>query len=703
MPPVDITGDRRKRMSVVATRTRPAHRPRLRALPAPAAVSRFWLLALAAVFAAAALYHWLQSRGHLTPAVFTDELLFAELARSIAVGEAFVVRDQPFFFPAFVPSLLQAPAWLVASTPLAYALAKTLNTVLMCSAVIPAYWLARQLVRPAYALIVAGASVSVGGMLYHGYLTSEAAAYPVFLLAVGVCVRALATPSRGRDAIAVAVLALAVLTRAQFVVLPLAFALSIVLVGRPLRRHVLALGALGAATAAVLVAGTSTLGFYQGARVLDYPFFETLRWTGWTAALLPFAAGLLVAPGALFGIGCALRRPGNVSERPFAVLTSLLLVLMPLQAGLIAADEAHKPFERYAFYLVPLMFLAFFAFAERGVARRRLYVAAALGLAGLALAVPFAALALDPFSFDSPTLSAVETLGRWTSQGDAAALAAAAGVLGALVAAALQRRPVVLGLASVAVALAIGVAAYDGDRRMTQRTLESLAAAEPNWLERSGIPEADVLALPGASLHSGWVLESWNRNVGRTLHLGDVPDDPLPYTQLGIARDGSIVTVAGERVRTSHVVVNDAGTQVELDGRRLARPHPGLTLYRIDGALRLRSYAEGLDRDGWGRGVMHYRAWPKTAAGGHYLLTLSLPDGRLARRVDVEAGPVRRQALLRPGASLTLRIPVTGRPLPPLAIRIDRADFVDAETPRPRLVAARVQQLEFVAAEGSRN
>src|SRR5215210_4133034 len=186
-------------MSIVAPDRRPRRLAHLYEVPVQAAPSRLWLAALAAVFAVGAVYQWLQSRGHVTPAVFTDELLFSELARGFADGESFVVRDQPFFFPAFVPSLLQAPAWLAASTPTAYAVAKGLNTLLMCSAALPAYWLARQLVRPAYAVVSAAAAVGGGGMVYHGYLTSEAAAYPVFLLTVAVSVRALATPSRRRD------------------------------------------------------------------------------------------------------------------------------------------------------------------------------------------------------------------------------------------------------------------------------------------------------------------------------------------------------------------------------------------------------------------------------------------------------------------------------------------------------------------------
>jgi hypothetical protein len=50
-----------------------------------------------------------------------------------------------------------------------------------------------------------------------------------------------------------------------------------------------------------------------------------------------------------------------------------------------------------------------------------------------------------------------------------------------------------------------------------------------------------------------------------------------------------------------------------------------------------------------------------------------------------------------------LRIPAAGKPIPELAIRVDRADLIDAEAVRPRLVAARVTALEFVPKGRSRN
>ncbi|MFL5973288.1 MAG: ArnT family glycosyltransferase [Gaiellaceae bacterium] len=670
-------------------------------VPAPTPVPRAWAAAVAGVVLVATLVHWLQSRGHLTPAIFTDELLFSELARSFAEGGGVRVRDEPFSFPAVIPALLQAPAWLVSSTPVAYELAKALSTAVMCLAAVPAYWLSRRLVRPAYALLVAVATVAGGPMLYHGYLTSEAAAYPVFLLGVGVCVRALEAPSPRRDLLAVAVLGFAVLTRAQFLVLPLMFVLAVFLVGRPVRRHATALALLVGAALAFVVVGTSALGYYSGAHELEYSLAETIRWGGWTTALLPFTAGLLVVPGAIVGLGFALIRPRSAAERPFAAVTALLIVLLPVQAGLVASGDAGRPFERYVFYVLPLVFLAFCSLAERNAVRARFHLAAALGLGAVAVAIPFSTLALDRFAFDSPTLSAVEAAGRWATPGDAAVLFAAAGVAAALAAVLLRRRPALVVGLSIGLSFLVGIAAYSGDRRMTEETLASLAAAEPDWLERTGIREADVLALPGGSLHSGWILESWNRNVGRTFHLGDVPNDPLPFTNTGLRPDGSLAA-AGAAVHSEYLVVDSAGTRVELEARAIARPRPNLTLYRTAGPVRFRSVAFGVHHDGWADSIVRYAAFPRETWGA-YRVVLSLPSGRLARQVRLEAGHLKRRIELAPGTSKTVTLPVSGHPLPQLTITVDRADFVGAETTRPRLVAARVMALEFIPGAGSRN
>jgi hypothetical protein len=148
------------------------------------------------LFVASCAYQFLQARGHAGPTVFNDELLYAKLSQAFAAGHWLEIRGAHYGFPAPVAPLVQAPAWLLGSMTDGYAAAKLVNAVVMSSTVFPAYWLARGLVRRSFALLVAAATVATPAMLYHAYLMSEAAAYPVFVLAVAVLVRGVVAPSR---------------------------------------------------------------------------------------------------------------------------------------------------------------------------------------------------------------------------------------------------------------------------------------------------------------------------------------------------------------------------------------------------------------------------------------------------------------------------------------------------------------------------
>src|SRR6059058_3263823 len=163
------------------------------AVALPRALTR--RLALPLAFVTATLYHFLQSRGHATPTIFNDELLYSKLSQSLAAGHGLSIRGEHFFFPAPLAPLVQAPVWLLSSMTDAYAVAKLLNAAVMSAAVFPAYFIARRVVRPSSALFTAAAAVTTPGMLYHGYLMSEALAYPVFLLAVLVLLRGVEKPS----------------------------------------------------------------------------------------------------------------------------------------------------------------------------------------------------------------------------------------------------------------------------------------------------------------------------------------------------------------------------------------------------------------------------------------------------------------------------------------------------------------------------
>ncbi len=171
---------------------------------------------------------------------------------------------------------------------------------------------------------------------------------------------------------------------------------------------------------AALVGGTALLGTYSGLALVDYPAGQVVRWAGWTAALLPFAAGIVIVPGAVLGFGYGAARPRSRAEGAFARLALGVGALFVLQAGLIAAADSHRPLERYVIYLAPLAAIAFFAYAERGAPRRKLYAGIALALGLAAWLMPFPTLADYRFSFDSPVLSAYGTLAFWFGNANAA-------------------------------------------------------------------------------------------------------------------------------------------------------------------------------------------------------------------------------------------------------------------------------------------
>jgi hypothetical protein len=670
----------------------PAEWPRRRLRPATV---------LPVLFVVAFVAHALRSTFHLGPAIFMDELLHQGLAQSLAAGDGLSLRGETTFFPSPLPALAQAPAWLVGDVPTAYALAKVLNALVMSAAVFPAFWLARMLVRPSFALLAAGATVAAPAMLYSSYLLSEALAYPVFLATVGVLVRALARPSPLWGALVLAASAVAVGTRVQFAVLPLAFALLVLARPRDLRRHVVPLGGFAVAGAAVVLAGSGALGSYSGLGLVEVDLAAILKWAALTGVLLPFGAGLALFPGAALGLSLLALRPHDRAEAAFARLALLVSAAFLLQAGLIAADESARPLERYVIYLAPLLVVAFFAYVERGAPWRRGYVALAVVLGLAAWAVPFPTLADYRFSFDSPVLSAYGTLADWGGNANAATVFAGLPTLVAIALALTRlthRTATFAATAAIAVLLGTGVVAAAGDHAMTERARTAWTPSQPDWLDELRAGRADFLGLPGGSPHFAWSLEAWNRDFGRPIWLREAPRiDTLPRSVADIAADGTLL-VDGRPARAGLLVVNDFGTRAELEGEVVARPKAGLTLVRISDAPRVRSLARGLFHDGWANGDVRFRAWPEErAGGGTYRVVLGLPRGLEARDVRLSApGERTRLVHLEPGERVDVRFRVGRSGAPPeLRISSDRAQLVDGRTANPRLVSFRIELLTW--------
>jgi hypothetical protein len=661
----------------------PSQRPRRR--PSPAV----WLTA---IFAVAAAYHAIQGTMHVTPAVFTDELLHGGLARSFAAGTPFEIRDAIAFFPAFLPALAAAPAWLVGDLETGYALAKVLGALVMSAACFPAYWLARQVVRPGHALVAAAAAVAAPGMLYSGYLLSEPLAYPVFLLTLAVYVRTLTRPSPRLWAAAGAVSLLAVGTRMQFVALPLV--LGVVLALR--RRSAVPVVALLALGAAAVLGGTAVLGMYAGIFDLDVAPLAAARWAGNTVVLLPFAAGVAVVPGAVLGLGLLAARPRTDAERAFAWLTLGLAAAFLALAGVVAAGDSERPLGRYAIYLVPLVVLAFLAYLERGAPHRRAYVGLAVAVAALGWLVSFPTLADNRFSFDSPVLSAYGQLAHAFGHANAATVF---GAVTFLVVALAAWRPRAAAPLAVGVMLAVGAAAYAGDHAMTERSRAAFAPADPDWLDAGGYGRADFLGLAAGTPFFAWTWEAWNRDAGRPVWLGvDAPEtDPWPSGRATVADDGTL-EVDGRPAAAGLLVVNDFGTRIGLEGEIVTRPRPGLTLVRIPAGPRVSELAEGLYFDGWARGNLRYRTWPADVGPGVYRVALSLPAGAEPREIVLEVeGGAGRTLTLAGGESVEVELPA-GDAARTLRVTSNRAQILDGGGANPRVVSFRVDRLEYVPA-----
>jgi hypothetical protein len=615
--------------------------PAAEAVALPRALTR--TLALPFLFVAATAYHWLQARGHATPTVFNDELLYAKLSQSIAAGHGLAIRGEHFFFPAPLAPLVQSPAWLLGSMTDAYAAAKLLDAVVMSAAVFPAYWLARRVVRPSYALLTAAATVATPAMVYHGYLMSEALAYPMFLFALAVVVRGVEKPSIAVPIVCV----LAIATRVQFLVVPLAYLAAVAVCGRGnYRRHLLPAALTGLLVTA-LVALPGALGQYGEATHIGHEPGALAHWALTTGYLLPFTVGLAIVPGAVLGLLLTWRQP-------IGVVTIVCTALFVGQAALISAGEAHRPLERYVFYVTPLLFIAFFAHAERGAAFRRVHMlVTCAGAVALSL-VSFPSLTgTSGYFFDAFTLSSFTRAASVIGLDNASLLYSLAPLAFAAVALALRRSPQLVALAAIAILLGTGAGVYATDRLVTRFSVHKFNASPPNWLDRSGLGAATYLALPNSDGFLGMNIESWNRSVRHVAVLDTQANDPYPTEVARVRRDGTL-ELGGPRI----VVVNVGRSSIALDGRVVARPMPELVAYRLPQVAHVRWLADGLAVDGWTSRKLKYRAWP--IRPGHYELTLWLPRGEAERIVSVNG---KRKVVVRAGHPRRLSIPTRGEPL----------------------------------------
>lgn len=626
-------------------------------------------LALPLLYVSAAGYHAAWSLGHRTPLVFDDELLYSKLSQSIAAGHGLSIWGRHYFFPALLAPLVQAPVWLVGSDGAAYLLARVENALLMTSAVFPAYWLASRLVRREWALLTAASAVALPALGYHDALMAEALAYPLFLWAAAAIVRAVADGGRVRWLVPL-ICVLAAGARLQLVLLVGAYAVAAAIAGRPRRAHVLPLAAVVVPGLAVLaLRGTGALGQYDGVLHLGLTPGDVVHFALLVALLLPFSLGLAVAPGAVLGL---LGRPRDRAEAAFLAVALVSLAGFLAQAGLLAAGEAQRPLERYAFYVAPLLVLAFFLYVERGAPRRTLYVALALG-GGLAVSrLPLGELA-PPGSlyFDAPSATVFATIeGRLGITGGTLAIELASLGVGVAVALLGARRATATATLAIVLSGLGGVAYYRADHSTTRWVVEKFAAGQLDWLDRSRIGSATYLALPQSELIPDGTVEAWSRKLDRVVQMTDSPDGVLPIGAGSVSRRGRLL-VDGRPSPAGRYVVGSFFSRAGIDGELLGRSG-WLTALRLPRGARVRWLESGIQTDGTSLPFLVYRVWPDGSPHkGSFALRLSLAGTWPAKHVDVWAdGGPHRTLTLRPGKSIRLAVPAPAARIPTLHLAV---------------------------------
>lgn len=657
-------------MGVAASVPRRVSRPRAR-LSALARVGTVPIVALLVL--ASTLFRGLAGTLKETPVYFQDEYLYAELGRSLAeTGRPFVRGGDPHF-PALLQPILTAPAWFLDDVGTAYGLVKWIGALAISLAAVPAFVLARRLglSRP-LAFALAALTLATPSLLYSSWVMGEPFAYPLALAALAAGTVALADGRRATQLLFVLLAALAAFARVQLIVLPICFLCAALLIGwrdrsvrQTLRTQAVALGSFAAAFASLVAASPQRLFGSYADPLRDDTILATLpERLGQNALSVAYASGWIVVPGALLGLCLALARPRRRTELAFGALAVPFALAVLLEASLVGDVERIQ--ERYSFYLVPVVGLAFCLFASRGWPARRAHaLLAALALAA-STAVPLAFHAVDGAKTQSAFLFGVHRLqellgdgpGSLAVGGVAAALSLAVGVL------AFRPRmatPAALALA-VCFCTAASALAFDFDRHNSTGVREAFLPAEPSWVDRAHVGE--VALVRGLGLKTDAMEQLfWNRSIERVLLLpGAEPFDSFGAEPLGSARDGTLLEGRGP-VRSA-LLIDDWASRIELRGAASVGSSPGFRLWRPTGTPRLALFVPGYYKDGWlaMRTALNVWAAPGRSLAGRFSFVVSAPEYLPAPvRLRVQAGNRRPLELrLRPGESRPVRVPVCG-------------------------------------------
>ena len=654
---------RRRRLSGLfdSARSAPAW-AQLTALVAVSTGLRFWAAALVPV-----------------PWITPDEFVYGLLGRGLYQTGHLSILGAPVRFYTLVTPLVVGGPLSIGDRGLGYLLLKAVQATVMSLAAVPVYLWGRSFLGPGKALLAAALTLAIPGLAYSGLIMTEVEFYPVAVLAAWALARTLERPTAARQALALAAIALAAATRLQALVLVPALVTAVgvkALLARDLasfRRFAPLLGGMAVIAAAwsgwqLRKGGPATdiLGAYRAAGETSYNVHDAALFVLYHAGDLVLMSGVFPFCAAGVLLVEALRY-GELSDRTSALLavTVSWAFWFVAEVGIFASRHVGRLAERDLLALLPLLFLAFALWLERGALRRRA-VAPAVALVAflLVLRLPMGklvSLAALPDAFTLIPLYRLHVRAPSVSLELVVDLAAAA----AAVAFVLVPRRFAWSLPAALLTFLV-LTSFSAGRVVTaQATLvrQSTLGHTRDWLDR-GVP-GPVAYVYGYEVYwnAAWENIFWNKKIHRVYDLLDakVPG-PIPQDSVGPYEDGRLVLADGSPVRERYVV---AGSSLRFFGTVVAEaPRADLYAWKIDPPVRLSRLIRSLAPRG-GNGV-HTEIRVYACAGGVLELDLVTP-----RALEVELrrnGDHWRTLRLAPGEHRTLRIPA--KPRRPLGKRV---------------------------------
>lgn len=648
---------------------------RLRGAPAWA-----WLVVIVAV--SFVVRAWL-ARGMLGPFIMVDELIYSEMAKSFASDLGFAVRGVPVRGFGVVYPVIISPAYaLLDRIPDVYASIKTINSLVMSLAAVPAYLIARRVVGLRSALLAALLAVTVPSMVYTATVMTENAYYPVFLLATLALLTLLERPSARAYVAFFAALALAYLTRSQAIVVAFAAVSSPILLGLFQRgafrttvwayRWVYAIFGGGAllALAAQVARGkplSSLLGSYAIVGESHYDLGNAVRFILYHLAELDLYVGIIPVAATI-----VLAARSRSLDRPLQVMLAATVALVAwtvLVVGTFASKFADRIQERNTFAVAPLLLILLLAWVERGAPRPRVVTTlAGIGSALLVLAIPF-----DRFVTTSAVSDTLMLLPWWAIHVhfhvDRLVWLAFLCALAFAAAFVLVPRRYALALPLIVLAywlvasrpIWFGPYPYGIKQAGAGALFQGIRGAPRDWVDRA-VPAGSKAAVLWTNRSDRFTVnqnEFFSRRVGQIYYT--VAPTPGGLGELPVTvdrRTGAVTLTDGRPIRPGYLLTDGS---VEPDAIPLARdPLLGMTVWKVPGALVLaKTTTIGLyPNDTWSGPTV---TWLREhCRGGSLTVSLSgdaqlFPDGSTVRASSGHSVRV------VPNRIANLRVPLVGR------------------------------------------